>query len=728
MKYFLGVFILLFSLAPGAPADEPPGHGLVRIFVDDAARLRTIWSAGLDFEGASGKPGGWMEFVATPAEMRELAGRGIDFAIVEPDLAAASARGLVPSNALGFGTGSMGGYYTLDEIGMQLDSMKLLYPSLITDKQEIGYSVEGRPVWAAKISDNPDSDEPGEPEVLYTALTHAREPAGMMTVMYTMWWLLEQYASDPSAEYLVNNRQVWFIPVINVDGYAYNESTNPAGGGFWRKNRRDNGNGTWGIDLNRNYGPQFMWNAPNGGSSTNTGSDTYRGPIPFSEPETQTIDLFMRLHRIRTCLNYHTYSRLLIYPYGYLEAESEDSLIYREFAFDMVRSNRYATGTDQQTVNYSTRGNSDDYMYGDTTKFRTYAMTPEVGTSFWPPSGQILPLAMENLSANIHAAYVAGSMPLLATHTLSESTAADGFLPGKSFAFQVTIRNKGLDTSDNLAVAFSTDSGNFQFTAGSIPVHQLPPRSDTLLGVSGTVDASAMPGETVRLFVRITDPEGYDRTDTLTLFPGRPVEIFSDDAESGTALWSVEGSWDVSAVPHGGALSFHDSPAGASPSGSSAGIQTAAPVDLTGFSSAKLEFWTKWAIEPSYDFGIIKISTDGGGSWSILRTALSNNPSGSGVQTPGTFGYDAYTPGLDWVRQEIDLSAFTGVPISLRFELATDGADSRDGWYVDDVRITGYRETIPGGTVGVSAASLSESELHFGEWPGASDGIDPSLG
>lgn len=730
MKLFVAAIILVLSSSSVSSAADPSGHSLIRIHVRDAAELRRIWSAGLDFEGSSGKPGGWMEFVATSAEMLELAALGIHHVVTEPDLSAASAKGLSPTpmDALGFGTGSMGGYYTLSEVGEQLDSMRLLYPGQITEKQVIGYSIEGRPIWAVKISDNPESDEPDEPGVMYTALTHAREPAGMMTVVYYMWWLLEQYASNPTAAYLVNSREVWFVPVFNVDGYAYNESTNPSGGGFWRKNRRNNGNGSWGIDLNRNFGPEYMWNAPNGGSSTNTGSDTYRGTAPFSEPESQTIDTFMRLHTIRACLNYHTYSRLLIYPYGYLEAESGDSLIYRELAFDMTRVNRYATGTDQQTVNYSTRGNTDDYMYGDSTKFRTYAMTPEVGTSFWPASSQILPLALENLAANIHYSTIAGSMPVLAGYTLSGPTEADGFRPGASFSFQAAIRNKGLDTARTLTVSFSTDSGELQFAAGSIQVHRIVPMGDTLLGVTGTVDASALPGSTLRLFVAIADPDGYQRTDTVTLYVGGPSVLLADDAEAGTGLWTAGGGWNLSGAAHGGDFSFHDSPAGPSPVMSTTGIQTATPVDLAGYSAARLDFWTKWSIEPAYDFGTVRISTDGGASWAVLRSSLSNVASGSGVQAPGLFGFDAYTPGLDWVRQEIDISAYAGSSVLLRFELATDGADSRDGWFLDDIRITGYREAMPGGAIGVSAASLSEGSVSFGEWPGATDGIDSSLG
>ncbi len=177
-----------------------------------------------------------------------------------------------------------------------------------------------------------------------------------------MWWLLENYGTNPEATYLVNNRQMWFIPVVNPDGYVYNQTTNPAGGGLWRKNRRNNGDGTFGVDLNRNYGTFDMWNAPNGGSSTATNNDTYRGTAPFSEPETAIMDVFMRSHNIKTCLNYHTYGNYLIYPWGYLSHENGDSIIYRDWTYEMTFANHYTNGTDLQTVAYSTRGNSDDYM------------------------------------------------------------------------------------------------------------------------------------------------------------------------------------------------------------------------------------------------------------------------------------------------------------------------------------------------------------------------------
>ncbi len=178
----------------------------------------------------------------------------------------------------GFGFGSMGGYYTLAEIEADLDEMFQLYPSLITQKFSIGTSIEGRTIWAVKISDNPNISE-NEPAVGFDALVHAREPQSMATQMYFMWYLLENYGTDPEATYLVNNREIYCVPCFNPDGYEYNRQTDPNGGGYWRKNRRDNGGGCYGIDLNRNFG--YMWGYDNIGSSPDPCSETYQRCISF---------------------------------------------------------------------------------------------------------------------------------------------------------------------------------------------------------------------------------------------------------------------------------------------------------------------------------------------------------------------------------------------------------------------------------------------------------------
>ena len=172
-----------------------------------------------------------------------------------------------------FHLGTMGGYFTFIEMQNILDSMTLLYPSLITAKTALSpLSIQGRSLWMLKISDNPNIDE-SEPELLYNSFHHAREAASLSQLIFYMWYLLENYSTNPDVKFLVDNTEMFFVPCVNPDGYVYNQTTNPGGGGMWRKNRRNNGS-TFGVDLNRNYG--HMWGYDNTGSSPTSSSDTYR--------------------------------------------------------------------------------------------------------------------------------------------------------------------------------------------------------------------------------------------------------------------------------------------------------------------------------------------------------------------------------------------------------------------------------------------------------------------
>ncbi|MEP7319319.1 MAG: M14 family zinc carboxypeptidase [Panacibacter sp.] len=310
-----------------------------------------------------------------------------------------------------FKYGSMGGFYTYAEMLATLDSMASKYPKLISVKQVVSSTLttgEGRPLYYVKISDHPNNDE-AEPKILYTALHHAREPESLSQLVFYMWYILENYKKDPFVKSLVDSTEMFFIPCLNPDGYIYNQTTNPNGGGLWRKNRRPNGNGSYGVDLNRNYG--YKWGYDNVGSSNIGSSDTYRGASPFSEPETQMVRDFCNSHPFYFALNNHTYSNVLIYPWGYKAntyTPAPDSLIFKNDAIRLAQCNGFITGTPNQTVGYIVNGSSDDWMYAEqTTKAKIFALTPEAGTSsdgFWPRKNRIIPLAQINMDMNLTAA------------------------------------------------------------------------------------------------------------------------------------------------------------------------------------------------------------------------------------------------------------------------------------------------------------------------------------
>ncbi len=706
--FLIALTLLALTFATQSPAEEK--FHQIKINVPDHQTLSQIWDSGIDFEGSTGKVGGLMEFIVGDFELEQLSARNIPYEVLIDDLATYTSARIAsePFNPTGFGYGSMGGFYTFTEVLQQLDSMHTLYPNLITVRDSVGGSHEGRALWAVKISDNPTMVEPDEPEVLYTALHHAREPQGMMTVLYYMWWLLEHYGTDSEATYLINNRQLWFIPVVNPDGYVYNQTTNPNGGGFWRKNRRNNG-GSYGVDPNRNYGPFYMWNSSNGGSSTSPPSDTYRGPAPFSEPENSSIDSFMRSHAIKTCLNYHTSGNLLIFPWGYANRESNDSLLFREWSFNMIAKNHYTSGTDLQTVNYSTRGNSDDYMYGDTSKPQTYTMTPEVGTTgFWPSQAEILPLAIENLPMNNLLAHYAGSTPKVKRYSFVDAN-GNGFVErGENFSLSMDVFNAGVGAGVDISVTISSGSPFVNWAPGFANINSLAGRATAAVALSGTVSPNAPSGISTRIFVNISDLDGYTRNDTLTMFIGIPTLAFADSAENGTANWSTGQGWGVSANAFSGMYSFTDSPTGNYQANANNSLTLNSQVDLLGANYVSLKYWTKWAVEPTWDFALLEISSNNGATWNNVRTPHSHSGSGrnGGQQPANAWGYESFVPGLTWIEEAVDLSAYAGSQIRLRFRLASDGGEQRDGFYVDDIRLYAYT-TSTDTTVTIAPLSIA---------------------
>lgn len=339
-----------------------------------------------------------------------------------------------------FRYGQMGGYLYLDEANALIDTMIMDYPDLVSVKDTIGYSVEGRPIYAIKISHNPNVKET-EAEVLYTALHHAREPMTLMQMIYFMAYVLEEYGTNAEITQVVNNSELYFVPCVNPDGYEYNALMAPDGGGMWRKNRSENYDGSFGVDLNRNY--EYAWGLDDAGSSPDPYWETYRGEEPFSEPETRAIRDFCIAHRFRAALNYHSFGNKLIYPWGYGYGElTPDSAIFHQFADTLTVENFYTKGTCFEVLSYTANGNSDDWFYGDTiSKNKIFAFTPEVGDQadyFWPPQSQILPYCEQNLRQNINLARIGiglGPLTGIADHTHQQFSVYPN--PGNGF-FQIS--------------------------------------------------------------------------------------------------------------------------------------------------------------------------------------------------------------------------------------------------------------------------------------------------
>lgn len=570
--------------------------------------------------------------------------------------------------------GTMAGYHTYSQMLAVLDDMAAKFPNLITVKKPVSDTIltwEGRPIFYVKISDNPNVDE-DEPQVLYTALHHAREPNSASQMLFFMWSLLENYATDFEIQALVNNEELYFVPCVNPDGYVYNETTNPDGYGYWRKNRRDNGGGSFGVDLNRNYG--YFWGNDNIGSSPNPDAQTYRGPTPFSEPETRMMRDFCREHEFLFTLNYHTSGNLLIYPWAYSDSPADSALI--KYAQLFTRENHYHYGTATQTVGYQVNGSSDDWMLAEKGIF---SLTPEVGqTGFWPAFDEIDILNKDNYWQN-------KALALCALRYAEVTDLSNKYLAQSNSDFEFNIRRYGLQDGPitvtlkpispeiiSPAASQTFDLQLFESKNFSFPVALSP----------------SLQTSTNLLFLLETDMGDYVRKDTLRktfLANSSQVLLFSDDADN-FSNW--EGNFELTTESYVSApTSFTDSPNDIYFPGMFAIYDLVNPVNIPADAQfAQLRFQAHWDIQPDYDYAQVRAFDFGANFNTPLCGVYTVSGSGyAGGQPENEPVYEGQQN--DWVEEIIDLSDYIGQTIYLEFVFSADGFLELDGFYFDDIRI-----------------------------------------
>jgi carboxypeptidase T len=283
-------------------------------------------------------------------------------------------------------------YHNFAEMTAELNAAVADHPTLIS-KRVIGRSYQNREIVAMKISDNVATDE-DEPEVLFTHHQHAREHLTVEMALYLVAELTDRYGTDTRITNMVNSREIWIVPDMNPDGGEYDISTGSYAG--WRKNRQPNsGSSAIGTDMNRNWA--YQWGCC-GGSSGSPSSDTYRGPAPESAPEVRVVADFVRTRvvggeqQIKTNIDFHTFSELVLWPYGYTTADTAPGLTARDrnaFATlgqQMASTNGYTP--EQASDLYITDGSIDDWLWGDQRIFAyTFEMYPSSGglNGFYPP-------------------------------------------------------------------------------------------------------------------------------------------------------------------------------------------------------------------------------------------------------------------------------------------------------------------------------------------------------
>ncbi len=270
----------------------------------------------------------------------------------------------------------------------------------------IGTSVQGRDISGIRLTLNSGlSNGPWrkffkKPAIAFLGTHHAREHLSTEVPLKLARWLAEN-RTKPEIKKLLENREIFIIPLVNPDGAEYDHSS---GNYRWqRKNMRKNEDGSLGVDLNRNYG--FGWGG--GGASKDPGSDTYRGPHAFSEPETQAVKNFVESHpNLKILLSYHTFSELILYPWGHTHSPIEDGkalAAYRAMAEKMAAMTGY---TPQQSSElYIASGDTTDWAWGAKKIFAfTFELTPKGldEGGFYPGAGAIEPTFQKNIAPALY--------------------------------------------------------------------------------------------------------------------------------------------------------------------------------------------------------------------------------------------------------------------------------------------------------------------------------------
>ena len=602
--------------------------------------------------------------------------------------------------------GTLAGFFTYQEILNEFAEMAAAHPDLIRPLTPIGDIVthDGNQVLWTRVSNNPDVDDAQKPEVLFTALHHAREPGSVAQMIFFLWYALENYATDPEIQFLLDNTELYFVPIVNPDGYLFNEQSNPAGGGFWRKNRRANDDGSFGVDLNRNYG--YEWAFDDDGSSPNPQSQTYRGPSAFSEPETQAVKEFCEQHEFQIALNYHTYGNLLIYPWGFSDSPTPDGQTFNSFSEVMTRENNYLAGTGTETVGYTVNGDSDDWMYGEeVTKPKIYSMTPEAGDGnlgFWPPQSEINRIVKSALLMNLTTCHLVHNYGIATDLSAPYYDATTSSIP-------VELTRYGLAAGD-LTVGIEPVSANI-LSVGAPQSFTLTQGQSTTTDFALTLAPNLDSSEEV-IFLLTLDNGTWTRRDTVRKQLGTLEPIFAD---AGTNLdnWNATGGgdWGISTTEfYSAPSSITDSPAGNYDSNELTSLVLEPQTIPANAEEVLFTFFGKWDIENDYDYVQLELRVDDGNY--VPLCGKHTNPGtieqGQAADEPL---YDGLQP--NWVREEIDLTPFLTPnvenEIRLRFLFYSDGFVERDGFYFDDAEIVVVQDLEP--TTSVADFARADLEL-----------------
>lgn len=372
------------AVGPASPADQ-------RLWVVVRAASRSerskAASLGLDIQEASAST---VAGVATPEGLARLQAAGFRVERHAP-LSRALPKVFPPKDDA---------FHDYAEVQAALAAIAAAHPG-VASLVEVGQSVRGRKLTAIRFNPSARGSAPSpKPGALFVGNHHAREHLSTEVPLLAAIWLADNL-KKPEVAKLLESRDVYFLPLLNPDGAEHDVAT---GDYRWqRKNLRANPDGSTGVDLNRNYAAHWG----EAGTSTHPSDDTYGGPGPFSEPETQALKAFVEARpNLKTMASYHSYGELVLYPWSYTEEPLSDGPALAAFkAMGQKLAGFTGYTAEQSSELYPSSGDTCDWAWDSRRVFCfTFELTPKGygGGGFYPGAGAIQPTVSKNLPAILY--------------------------------------------------------------------------------------------------------------------------------------------------------------------------------------------------------------------------------------------------------------------------------------------------------------------------------------
>ncbi len=632
-------------------------------------------------------------------------------------------------------TSKIAGYRSYEDVYNELQEKEILFSDycrlynigttwgkIYADQGYTAYNNYQHDIWALKVTDNPDVNE-DEPKIYIFGAHHARELISTEVAMGVLNNLLENYNSDPTILNILNNAEIWFVPIVNPNGH---EVANNSLDVWWRKNLRDNNDnqslniGNYsidGVDLNRNY----AWEWGLVGASDNFEDETYHGPNPISEPELVALDSLMAANRFALGISYHSYSELVLYPFGYaLNVLSPDDAAMGQLATDMANTITGQNGghyTPQPSYAlYPCMGSLDDYSYG---KYSTFCYTIELATQFIPNGNQVAGIVENNIQASeilfnrLFKSTLSGhikdsnGLPIVAeVYVLGVDNTGvhkDPFTTEPQFGRYDKMLQPGTYTVQYRKFGYQTVTvENIVISSDSVTHQEIILVPAETLNLTGTVYewplTNVLPNARV-IFVNtpydtvFTDAQGqfvienipqgeytvsidcegyglYKKTVNITSssFEFYLAPVYSTEDFESNFNWITTGMWGRSVnYSYSPTHSLADSPTGFYQDNYQSTAKYPGPLSLAGDTwSVSVSFMTKLDLESGYDYCYFEVSTDNS-TWDVI---------------------DTFTGTSDWLKRNYNLDNYLeDSSLNFRFRFYSDQGVTQDGIFIDDFKI-----------------------------------------